>query len=106
VTPTPPVQPSGGTPATPVVTPGGNHDPGCTFDGAECHGGCSTSGRCVWHPSEQRCICPAFFDADCNHAIVSCGGGLCFGPAQVCRPLPQPSGQLCGCVSATPTPAP
>jgi hypothetical protein len=77
------------TPGTPTVTPtGGNHDPGCSFDGNECQGFCGTTGRCVWSPSQARCICPAVFDADCGHSISQCGGQLCFGPNQQCVPVP------------------
>ena len=105
-TPTPTVLPSGPTPSPTPTAGGGGHDPGCSFDGTECQGFCNTTGRCVWEPNQQRCTCPQVFDADCNHAIVSCGGGLCFGPGQVCRPNPQSTAQLCGCVSPTATPTP
>jgi hypothetical protein len=105
-TPTPTATPSNPTPTVTSTAGGGGHDPGCSFDGNECQGFCNTTGRCVWEPNQQRCICPAFFDADCNHSIVSCGGGLCFGPGQVCRPNPQSTAQLCACVAATATPTP
>lgn len=77
------------TPLVPTATPTSPaHDPGCSFDGVECQGGCGTTGRCVWSPSESRCICPAVFDADCGHSINQCGGQLCFGPDQQCVPVP------------------
>ena len=101
-TPTPTVTPTG---ATPTATPGG-HDPGCSFDGTECQGFCNTANRCLWEPNQQRCVCPPVFDADCDHAIVSCGGGLCYGPGQVCQPNPQATAQLCGCIAPTATPRP
>jgi hypothetical protein len=107
-TPTPTPVPTSTNP-TPTVTStpgGGGHDPGCSFDGTECQGFCSTSGRCVWEPNQQRCVCPPAFDFDCAHSIASCGGGLCFGPQQACRPVPQATFQLCACVSSTATPTP
>ncbi len=108
-TPTPIVTPTGLTPtptgATPTSTPGG-HDPGCFFDGNECQGFCNTANRCLWEPNQQRCVCPAAFDADCDHAIVTCAGGLCYGPGQVCRPNPMSTSQICACVAPTPTPTP
>jgi hypothetical protein len=77
------------TPLVPTITPsGGNHDPGCSFDGVECQGSCNTTGRCVWDPAQARCICPAVFDADCGHSINQCGGQLCFGPDEQCVPVP------------------
>ena len=80
---------------TPTSTPG--HDPGCSFDGTECQGGCTTSGRCLWDPNQARCICPAAFDVDCGHAIGGCASGFCFGPNQQCAPIPNPTGFPCGC---------
>ena len=109
-TPTPPAPTytgptvTGPTPSTPVPSPAPSHDPGCSFDGTECQGFCATSGRCVWYPTQSRCICGPN-DIDCDHAISSCGPALCFGPAQQCAPKPSPSGALCGCVpKPTPTP--
>ena len=92
------------TPTVPSPTP--THDPGCSFDGSECQGFCQTANRCLWDPSQQRCICPPVFDVDCDHAVVSCGGGLCYGPGQQCQPNPQSTAQLCACVAATATPTP
>jgi len=89
-------------------TPVGIHDPGCSFDGTECQGGCNTTGRCVYDPSQSRCICPAVFDADCGHSINQCGGQLCFGPGQQCVPVPgaTPFGN-CRCATMpTTTPRP
>jgi hypothetical protein len=101
-------------PPTPTPTPGGpaptaSHDPGCSFDGDECQGGCMTTGRCVWMTSQARCICPAFFDGDCPHTIElgQCSSGMCYGPNQECRSIPNPTAEPCGCFPRpTPTATP
>jgi hypothetical protein len=110
--PTPTPTPTGPTPTstfpTPSPTPtgGGGHDPGCSFDGTECQGFCRTANKCLWHPTQERCVCPEFFDVDCDHTIeLTCTGGLCYGPNQQCGPKPVPSGWPCGCFpKPSPTP--
>jgi hypothetical protein len=103
-TPTPAVTPTSN-PATPTPTIGA--DPGCSFDGIECQGACFTAGRCQYDPGQNRCVCPAATDMECNQfgVITQCGHGglLCPGPGQTCVLAEGPS---CQCVRPTPLSTP
>ncbi len=92
---------------TPTSTPNVGADPPCSFDGQECQGACST-GRCVYDPNQNRCVCQGAFDVACDQfAQGVCAGHLCFAPGQVCAPGAQPTiGLGCQCVVPTPQPTP
>jgi hypothetical protein len=106
-TPTPAVTPTPSSDVfTPSPSPSPTADPDCFFDGAECRGPCSTSGRCLFDPAQNRCVCPAAFDMDCNQfgVFAQCPSGLlCPAPGQVCVLVDPPE---CRCVSPTPQPTP
>lgn len=108
-TPTPAVTPTSSndvfTPST-SPSPSPTADADCFFDGVECRGQCFTSGRCLFDPAQNRCVCPAAFDMDCNQFAVfaQCPSGLlCPAPGQVCVLADPPE---CRCVSPTPQPTP